>query len=171
MSLFLDILSTVGLAKDKKDIEIALLRQQLRVLERRVQTQVRCTRPEKVMLVALVDHFNEKRSAISDYLRSCLLLVKPETVLKWHRELVRRKWTFKKQQTGGRPRLDDELEVLIVRLAREKPRMGYYKIQGELLKLGYQVDATTIRNVLRASSDRSGAQTWTKFLAHVSWTL
>ena len=103
VSLFLDILSTFGLAKDKKDLEIALLRQQLRILERRVQRQVRCTRPEKVMLVALVDRFNEKRTAISDYLRSSLLLVKPETVLKWHRELVRRKWTFKKKLNGGRP--------------------------------------------------------------------
>ena len=109
VSLLLDILSTVGLAKDKKDLEIALLRQQLRILERRLQTQVRCTRPEKVKLAALVDHFNEKRTTISDYLRSCLLLIKPETVLKWHRELVRHKWTFKKKQTGGRPRLDDEL--------------------------------------------------------------
>ena len=54
VSLFLDILSTFGLAKDKKDLEIALLRQQLRILERRVHRQVRCTRPEKVMLVSLL---------------------------------------------------------------------------------------------------------------------
>ncbi len=82
VSLLLDVLSTVGLAKDKKDLEIALLRQQLRVLERRGAAQVRCTRPEKVMLVALVDRFNQKRTALPDYVRSCLLLVKPETVLK-----------------------------------------------------------------------------------------
>ena len=170
VSLLLDILSTVGLAKDKKDLEIALLRQQLRVLERRVQAQVRCTRPEKVMLVALVDRFNEKRSTISGYLQTCLLLVKPETVLKWHRELVRRKWTFKKQQTGGRPRLNDELEALIVRLATENSRMGYDKIQGELLKLGYQVDATTVRNVLRrhhlAPAPQRGKSSWRTFLGH-----
>ncbi len=94
------------------------------------------------MLVALVERFNEKRTVISEYLRSYLLLVKPETVLKWHRELVRRKWTFKKKQTSSPPRLNDKLEALMVGLARENPPMGYDNIQGELFKLGYQVDAT-----------------------------
>jgi len=146
VSLLLDVLSTVGLASEQKDLEIALLRQQLRVLERRVQAQVRCTRPKKVMLVALVNRVNWKHRAIQDYLRSCLLLIKPKTVLKWHRELVRRKWTFQRAASGGRPRIDGELETLIVRLASENGRMGYGKIQGELLKLGYPVDETTIRN-------------------------
>jgi len=62
VSLFLDVLSTAGLASGQKDLEIALLRQQLRILERRVQAQVRCTRPEKVMLVALVKRVNQKGS-------------------------------------------------------------------------------------------------------------
>ncbi len=91
VSLLLDVLSTAGLASRQKDLEIALLRQQLRILERRVQAQVHCTRPEKVMLVALVNRANQKHRAIQEYLRSCLLPIKPETVLKWHRELVRRK--------------------------------------------------------------------------------
>lgn len=100
-----------------------------------VEAQVRCTRPEKVMLIALAERLNEKRKLISDALRSCVMLVKPETILKWHRELVRRKWIFKQAQRGGRPRIDIELEALIVRLAKENGRMGYGKIQGELLKL------------------------------------
>ncbi len=74
------------------------------------------------------------------------------------------------KQTGGRPRLDDELEALIVRLARENSRMGYDKIQGELLKLGYQVDATTIRNILRrhhlAPAPQRGQSSWRTFLKH-----
>jgi len=170
VSLVLDVLSTAGLATQQKDLEIALLRQQLRVLERRVQAQVRCTRPEKVMLVALVNRFNQKHKAIQDYLRSCVLLIKPETVLKWHRELVRRKWTFQRVATGGRPRIDGELETLIVRLASENGRMGYGKIQGELLKLGYQVDETTIRNVLRRHrippAPQRGKSSWRTFLKH-----
>ncbi len=83
---------------------------------------------------------------------------------------MRRKWIFQKKQTGGRPRLNDELEALIVRLATENSRMGYDKIQGELLKLGYQVDATTIRNVLRrhhlAPAPRRGKSSWRTFLGH-----
>jgi len=170
VSLVLDVLSTAGLATEKKDLEIALLRQQLRVLERRVQAQVRCTRPEKVMLVALVNRVNQKHKAIQDCLRSWLLLIKPETVLKWHRELVRRKWTFQRAASGGRPRIDGELETLIVRLARENTRMGYGKIQGELLKLGYPVDETTIRNVLRRHrippAPQRGQSSWRSFLKH-----
>jgi len=97
-------------------------------------------------VVALVNRANQKHKAIQDCLRSCLLLIKPKTVLKWHRELVRRKWTFQRATSGGRPRIDGELETLIVRLARENGQMVYGKIQGELLKLGYPVDETTIRN-------------------------
>jgi len=73
----------------------------------------------------------------------------PTTLLQWHPELVRGKWTFKHTNVGGRPRIDTELEALIVRLARENPRMGYDKIQGELLKLGFKVDPTTVRNIMR----------------------
>jgi len=88
VSLLLDVLNTAGLGSKQKDLEIALLYQQLRILERRVPAHIRCTRAEKVMLVALVNRANQKHRANQDYARSCLLLVKPETVLKWHRELV-----------------------------------------------------------------------------------
>jgi hypothetical protein len=79
-----------------------------------------------------------------------MLLFKPETVLKWHRELVKRKWTF--QQTkrhGGHPALDAELEALIVQLARDNQRLGYKKLVGELRKLGYRVGRSTVRAVLK----------------------
>lgn len=88
----------------------------------------------------------------------------------WHRELVRRKWTFRRRNHGGRPKLDDEIEVLIVRIARENPRMGYDKIQGELLKLGFVVDPTTIKNVLRRHrllpAPQRGRSSWRTFLNH-----
>jgi hypothetical protein len=69
-------------------------------------------------------------------------------VLKWHWELVRRKWTYPRKHKGGRPRINAEVENLIVRLAKENPRWGYGKLEGELLKLGFKVSRTTIRNVL-----------------------
>jgi hypothetical protein len=72
----------------------------------------------------------------------------PGTLLRWHRELVRRKWTYRRAG-AGRPRLDPETVELITRLAKENPRWGYLRIRGELLKLGVRVSATAIRTVLR----------------------
>ncbi len=74
-------------------------------------------------------------------------LVTPDTIMRWHRRLVTRKWT-QAQPRGGRPALADHTVALILRLARENPRWGYQRIQGELNKLGISVSATTIRTVL-----------------------
>ena len=78
------------------------------------------------------------------HLHQVMLIFKPDTVLRWHRELVRRKWTFKPKGKLGRPALSSELIALIVRLAKENPRWGYDKIQGELLKLGYSLCASSV---------------------------
>ena len=67
------------------------------------------------------------------------MLFRPETVLKWYRELVRRKWRCKRRRAGGRPRLALDIETVILRLARENPRWGYHRISGELAKLGHAV--------------------------------
>jgi hypothetical protein len=67
----------------------------------------------------------------------------PRTLLRWHRELLRRKWTYRRRGPG-RPPLDRETVELIVRMARENPRSGYLRIRGELMKLGIQVSATAI---------------------------
>jgi hypothetical protein len=82
-------------------------------------------------------------------LRQIVLLFKPDTLLKWHRELVRRKWAFKKKAPLGRPRISPELEALILRLAKENPMWGYGKLEGELGKLGYDIGRSTIRDVLK----------------------
>ncbi|MGI8933068.1 MAG: hypothetical protein ACR2FS_03250, partial [Phormidesmis sp.] len=68
-----------------------------------------------------------------------LLLFKPATVLGWHRELVRRKWTFKQQPFVARHKSDPELVELLLQLARENPSWGYSRLHGELLKLGYKI--------------------------------
>jgi hypothetical protein len=72
-------------------------------------------------------------------LRDILRLFQPETVLKWHRALVRRKWTYRAAKVGGRPRTDKTIEVLVVQFARENTDWGYGKIAGVLGKLGYEV--------------------------------
>jgi transposase InsO family protein len=94
-------------------------------------------------------------------------MVKPQTLLRWHRELVRRKWTFRRQGPG-RPPLDPETTDLIIRLGRENPRWGCVGIQGELRKLGIWVGSITVRRILRRASlgpaPRRSGPTWTEFL-------
>ncbi len=70
-------------------------------------------------------------------------LVQPETLLRWHCQLVRRKWT-RPHRPPGRPALDPEVRELILRLGRENPRWGHMRIRGELFKLGVKVSATTV---------------------------
>ena len=95
-------------------------------------------------------------------------LVRPQTLLRWHRELVRRKWTFARRRSSGRPPIDPGLREAVLRLARENPRWGYLRIQGELRRLGIRVGATTIRRILRAyglgPAPRRAGPTWSQFL-------
>jgi len=95
-------------------------------------------------------------------------LVTPQTLLRWHRELVRRKWTHRKRRRFGRPPLDTAIRDLVVRLGRENPRWGCVRIQGELRKLGIRVGATTVRTILRQAglppAPRRSGPSWTEFL-------
>jgi putative transposase len=91
--------------------------------------------------------------------------------MRWHRQLVRLKWTYKRKNNGGRPPIDQELEYLIVRLAKENPSWGYGKIEGELLKLGFIARRSTIQNKLRKhniqpASVRGGSVSWRHLMSH-----
>jgi putative transposase len=96
-----------------------------------------------------------------------IFLVTPSTLLRWHRELIRRRWTY---PTNGRRRreLDPEVVDLVLRLARENPRWGYVRIVGECRKLGVRVSATSVRTILRryhlGPAPRRRGPTWTQFL-------
>ena len=78
------------------------------------------------------------------------MIVKPETLVRWHREIVRRHWRLRSRRRPGRPPVDPEAQRLVLRLARENPRRGYTKIAGEMRKLGFRrLGRTTVRRILR----------------------
>jgi putative transposase len=172
VTLILDVLSLHLVTDPDKDLELLVLRQQIRVLERRVGKPVHPLRVEKLLLALSAMQLKDLARAGRQGFRNSLLLFKPATVLKWHRELVRGKWTFQRRSKVGRPRLDAELEALIVRLAHENPGLGYEKLQGELEKLGYEVGISTVRDVCKRQHilpaperDRTGSN-WRTFLNH-----
>jgi putative transposase len=143
-----------------REVELLLLRYELSVLRRTVK-KPRLKPADRMILAALARRL--PRRAWGG------LLVRPETVLGWHRALVRGKWAaFGRRRGPGRPRLDDECRQLILRLAKENPRWGYMRIRGELLKLGYVVSATSIRNLIQKhglpTSPRRSRLSWREFL-------
>ena len=154
-----------------KDLEILILRHQLDVLARKQSRPVRPNRAEKLTLAILAAKLKKSTNRPVRQLGDVIRIVRPETVIRWHRMLVRHKWTFKHKSKGGRPRISQELEKLIVRLAEENTRWGYGKIEGELLKLGFDVSITTIRNVLDRNGIvpapvRFGSIGWRKMMSH-----
>ena len=123
------------------EAELLLLRHQLRVVRRQVK-RPQLTMADRTIMAALSQRMN--RAALAG------MLVQPETVLGWHRELVRRKWAaFGRRRGPGRPGLDPEIQELILQIARDNPRWGCVRVRGELLKLGHAVSATAIRKLLR----------------------
>ncbi len=172
ISLLLDLILLVGRSDHDKDVEIVLLRQQLRILQRKQPRPPRISRWEKLALLVLARKLTTMSNHARGKLGQVVLLFKPETLLKWHRELVRRKWTFKQTARRGRPALNPELEALILRLARENPTWGYGKLEGELGKLGYNIGRSTIKDVLKrqhvppAPERARQGSSWRTFLSH-----
>jgi len=145
-------------SREFKELEIVVLRHELAVLRRQV-ARARLTEPDRVFL-----------AAASRLLRGTgrpSLLVRPDTLLGWHRQLVRRRWTCAGRRSG-RPRISEQVGELVLRLARENPRWGYQRIVGELAGVGVRVSATTVAKILRqADVPPAGARAglcWREFL-------
>ena len=141
-----------------KDLEIVVLRHQLAVLRRQIP-RPRLEPADRALLAAV--------SRVLPRARWSCFFVTPETLLRWHRRLVAGAWTYPRIGQG-RPQLDQAVQQLIIRLAKENPCWGYQRVQGELLRLRVQVSATAIRTTLRRHgldpAPRPMATTWRAFL-------
>jgi len=141
-----------------KDVELLVLRHQLAVL-RRQRPRPRLRPADRAFLAAL--------SRILPRRRCQGLIVTPQTLLRWHRQLVRGGWT-QSQRPPGRPPVERRVRELVLRLARENPRWGYPRIAGELLKLGVHVSPSTVRRLLVAAglkpAPRRNGPSWREFL-------
>jgi putative transposase len=140
-----------------KELEIVVLRHELAVL-RRQTGRPELTSADRVFLAGA------SRLLPRASWRS--FVVTPTTLLRWHRRLVARRWTYGGRR--GRPPIGGEIRALVLRLARENPRWGYQRIAGELRGLGIAVSATTVRKLLRQAGlgpagERSGLS-WREFL-------
>jgi putative transposase len=148
-----------------KDVELLVLRHQLVVLGR--QQRRPSLRPaDRAFLAALARVLPRSRRRG--------LIVTPQTLLRWHRELVRRKWT-QPRRSAGRPPVDDRIRPLVLRFARENPHWGYPRIAGELLKLGLRVSPSTVRRLLLANglgaAPRRVGPSWRQFLRQQAATM
>jgi len=145
-------------SSDAKEVEILVLRHELQIL-RRQQPRPRLEPRDRAWLSLLSRLLPRRRWSV--------FLVRPETLLGWHRRMVRRHWTYP-NPARGRPPVADDIQILIVRLATENPRWGYQRIKGELAGLGYQVSASSVRRVLRTHrihpAPRRVSTTWSSFI-------
>lgn len=152
------VLRLSGISSDA-EAEVLVLRHELAVLRRQVK-RPQLRRRDRLFLAAM--------SRVLARERWGAFIVTPATLLRWHKELVRRKWTYRKQPRPGRPPIDPEVRALIVRMAKDNPRWGCVRIKGELQGLGLVVSATTIRTILRCvglgPAPRRDGPSWGQFL-------
>jgi putative transposase len=148
----------LGRPRRSKELEILVLRHELAIL-RRQAVRPKLTRAERALLASLSRSLPRPAWAAFSF--------KPETLLRWHRQLIARRWTYSHRRPG-RPPLERTLRELILRLAAENPHWGYKRIVGELKVLGISVSATSVRKVLLEAdllpAPRRTHSTWRAFL-------
>jgi putative transposase len=145
-----------------KDAEILLLRHQLIVLRRQTVARPRLSWADRALVAALLGMIPRDRRA------SLRMAATPATVLRWHRDIVRRRWAARSQrERRGRPATRRNIRGLVLRLARENPGWGYRRIHGELIGLGIRLAPATVWETKKAGTDpapRRTGPTWSEFL-------
>jgi transposase InsO family protein len=154
------------LLRDDRDRQILALRQQVLILQRQVGKRPSLNRIERLGLV--LSGLPLVRRKLAD----AIMIVRPATLVDWHREIVHRHWTFHSPRRPGRPKVPAEAEQLVLQIARENPRMGYGRIAGEMRKLGFRRfgRSTVVRILKKHGITRDPARRqemgWATFLKH-----
>ena len=160
-----EVLAMVG---DHVDEELLLRNEYLaaenEILKSKIEGPVRLTDPERMRLAKVAKRLGRKA------LEGVPCVVKPDTLPRWHRDLVAKKFDGSKQRRGsGGPRVTSEIEELVVRLAEENPDWGYDRVQGALANLGHVICDETVGSILRRNGippapERKKDTTWTDFI-------
>ena len=155
LCFFLRLLAAPFKSTSGLEAENLALRQQLIVLQRKLQGRVEFTNGDRLFFILLYRLFPSILKAMT--------IVRPETLVRWHRAGFRRYWRWKSRNPGGRPPIRAELRALIRRMSIENALWGAPRIQGELLRLGIAVAQSTVAKYMAKRGDPSG-QTWGTFL-------
>src|SRR6266478_9766591 len=155
LCFFLTLFASPFKSKSRLEAENAALRHQLIVLQRRVSGRVQLTNGDRLFLVMLYRWFPSILKAIT--------IIRPETLVRWHRAGFRRYWQWKSRSAGGRPQVDAELRALIWRMSVDNRLWGAPHIHSELLKLGFAVAQSTVAKYMAKRGEPSG-QSWGTFL-------
>ena len=153
--LLLGLLAAPFRSKSSLEAENAALRQQMIVLRRKLRGRVRLSNGDRLFFVWLHRLFPSITRA--------LLIIRPDTIVRWHRAGFRRYWRWKSRGRVGRPRIDRDLRALIRRMSVENVLWGAPRIHGELLKLGFGVAESTVARYM-VKHHRPSSQTWRTFL-------
>ncbi len=158
LSFFLTLLlASPFRSKSRLEAENAALRHQLTVLRRKVRGRVQLTNDDRLLLIQLYRWFPSILQTIT--------IIRPETLMRWHRAGFRRYWRWKSRSLGGRPQVDAELRELIRRISLDNPLWGAPRVHGELLKLGFEVAQSSVAKYM---VKRCGppSQRWRTFLSN-----
>jgi len=142
-------------SKSRLEAENAALRHQVVVLRRMVHRRVRLTNSDRLFFIQLYRWFPSVLKVIT--------VIRPETLVRWHRAGFRRYWRCKSRSLGGRPQIDTELRALIRQMSIENPLWGAPRIHGELLKLGFEVAQSSVAKYM-AKRRGPPSQGWRTFL-------
>jgi transposase InsO family protein len=153
--LFFNLVASLFKSKSRLEAENAALRHQLTVLQGKVRGRVQFTNSDRLFFFQLYRWFPSILKAIT--------IIRPETLVRWHRAGFRRYWRWRSRRVGGRPQIHGELRALIWRMSVDNRLWGAPHIHGELLKLGFAVAQSTVAKYMAKKGDPSG-QSWGTFV-------